>query len=1412
MQKIVIIDHSLRNLDGHHYEYDVSVAEAAERLGYEPIIVSHKAFPKHLHPVNIRVIPAFTRAWIGDEPLRKGLLGWLVKYVFKLSGLTGLGQSLKRTIRSALKIVYLYLLVTAPQLQNFWYKVEAAISRLPRALKSDLIKLITPLSITIALLRRVLPISTFGWLVKGFIGLLKESYTLIKAKAREALLWFLGSQQPVFANRLRDVLRTIGVTSEDHVFIHTLGIEQLEQVLDLLNRCDRKKSPHYHILLRRDCNEPIVTLAKGIGLRACLNRFYGSGLWAEVVTFYTDTDELTEQHNAQSPIRFITAPIPFRHEKLKERSKPRTALDPIHIVYLGDARPEKGYQHLPELLDALWMSHVRPGKVKFTIQSNYNLPGGEPGIREARLRLEQYPSDKVRLLKEPLPPDVYYELLAEADIVVIPYQPDCYAVRSSGVLVESLAAGKPVVVPADTWMAKQVDESRASIYHSPGEIPDAVNRLLRNLDQFAEAAAQYQIIWRAKHSPDGLVKCLMEKQAFLKSFVEEAVPSILYIVDADSIEQNVGAGQVVRSHLQYLSRCGYRVYGVFFFQDPRLSDQDFTTRASVAKNVIKNFNLIESWFLRYKFHSILNLKNTINYINQFAEAKNSLERDLIATANLEIPLSLRHFLKNQPIDAILLNYICRWSLIEKLGLKELPIICEMHDIQSHQYALANYREIDEREFKKECSLLDNCTVVLANNLKELEKVQEIVRNPSFHHVPYIGRLSPPKISDLAVCTDLVEVLRASGSERREDHEQNHRLKQEHSIDLLYVSSYNVPNSYSLKWFFHKVYLPYLADKGVTFVIAGNIMSFDELKEINHPKVFIAGQVENLRPLYAATRLVILPIQMGAGFNIKTVEALSMGKPVVATSMALRGIDFDREVFPVFNEPEAYAKKIIELLESPQARLEQAKRGFDIVQSQYNQVRYDDAMNAAFADFLGEKALTPTLVDTPAWEPCLVEWSSESPENEHLHDVEEQSERRKIAILYPWSGILERKTGASKRAGLLIDYLKEQSNQIWVCSPDSLPDSQEGNVRYSYFSQTSSGAPLVREVYRSYHRLIDIMTDKVKPDKWELSQDTHEDWLIWQYYQFRFDPSFNSWIEEITDWADVVLLEYPFWASTVGEVCRRKNLQLIISNYDVMYKQLTGDSVVRQIALAEEIRSLKQADQVICMSIADQEFFREYGVEAKVVPIPIDIQECRCLMPEKLAHEYIKQLVGFNLAPKNYCLFIGSNHQPNIEAVQNIRQIAKDLYEDSLESYCYFVIVGECCEPEQTDNVLALGKVDSEVLQALYQMAALIVSPLVSGTGTSVKIIEALAHGKPIIGTQVAFRGYPVESGVHCIVNDDLAEYPRLITELLPNLEKRQKLGNEARKFAEAYDYRKIYQQYAELIEVHHRNESVTSAT
>ena len=44
MKKFLIIDHSLSNLQGHHYEYSMSIAEAAARQGYQPIFIANRNF------------------------------------------------------------------------------------------------------------------------------------------------------------------------------------------------------------------------------------------------------------------------------------------------------------------------------------------------------------------------------------------------------------------------------------------------------------------------------------------------------------------------------------------------------------------------------------------------------------------------------------------------------------------------------------------------------------------------------------------------------------------------------------------------------------------------------------------------------------------------------------------------------------------------------------------------------------------------------------------------------------------------------------------------------------------------------------------------------------------------------------------------------------------------------------------------------------------------------------------------------------------------------------------------------------------------------------------------------------------------------------------------------------------------
>jgi glycosyltransferase involved in cell wall biosynthesis len=44
----------------------------------------------------------------------------------------------------------------------------------------------------------------------------------------------------------------------------------------------------------------------------------------------------------------------------------------------------------------------------------------------------------------------------------------------------------------------------------------------------------------------------------------------------------------------------------------------------------------------------------------------------------------------------------------------------------------------------------------------------------------------------------------------------------------------------------------------------------------------------------------------------------------------------------------------------------------------------------------------------------------------------------------------------------------------------------------------------------------------------------------------------------------------------------------------------------------------------------------------------------------------------------------------------------------------------------------------------YRATRCVIAPMVSGTGTSIKTIEALALGKPFVGTSKAFRGMPIE--------------------------------------------------------------------
>ena len=48
----------------------------------------------------------------------------------------------------------------------------------------------------------------------------------------------------------------------------------------------------------------------------------------------------------------------------------------------------------------------------------------------------------------------------------------------------------------------------------------------------------------------------------------------------------------------------------------------------------------------------------------------------------------------------------------------------------------------------------------------------------------------------------------------------------------------------------------------------------------------------------------------------------------------------------------------------------------------------------------------------------------------------------------------------------------------------------------------------------------------------------------------------------------------------------------------------------------------------------------------------------------------------------------------------------------------------------------------------YAAVDCVLNPMVPGTGLKIKTVEALAHGRPVLGTEWAFSGLPVEHPGH----------------------------------------------------------------
>lgn len=148
------------------------------------------------------------------------------------------------------------------------------------------------------------------------------------------------------------------------------------------------------------------------------------------------------------------------------------------------------------------------------------------------------------------------------------------------------------------------------------------------------------------------------------------------------------------------------------------------------------------------------------------------------------------------------------------------------------------------------------------------------------------------------------------------------------------------------------------------------------------------------------------------------------------------------------------------------------------------------------------------------------------------------------------------------------------------------------------------------------------------------------------------------------------------------------------------------------------------------------------------------------------------------------LFVGQWHPPNLAAVKWFLEevwplIADRGYKLKIVGPIGPMVQRELPQLHEAFRSCFAGEVDD--LVPFYRAARCVIAPMVSGSGTSIKTIEALALGKPFVGTSKAFRGMPMErlkeAGI--CAHDDPQDFADAIVQAVYNEHQAQLLSRAA---------------------------------
>jgi glycosyltransferase involved in cell wall biosynthesis len=295
-------------------------------------------------------------------------------------------------------------------------------------------------------------------------------------------------------------------------------------------------------------------------------------------------------------------------------------------------------------------------------------------------------------------------------------------------------------------------------------------------------------------------------------------------------------------------------------------------------------------------------------------------------------------------------------------------------------------------------------------------------------------------------------------------------------------------------------------------------------------------------------------------------------------------------------------------------------------------------------------------------------------------------------------------------------------------------------------------------------------------------------LFFAHSHFELKKIIRKEIEE----SDIIIFCHPYMYPAVSPYIQKQiviyealNVEYSLKNSILPTGFLKNIMLHRLKKICQNL--LNRCDLCFTMSEADKQIFsRLYSVDnskIRISPNGVDL--------DFYSEVYLARTTRHDpVVPVPLILFLGSGHPPNVEAAfQIIRNIAPKL------PNVYFLIAGSVCwmirNESRGKNVGLAYFISDDEKRELFRVANIALNPMVSGSGTNLKMLDYMAAGLPVISTAVGARGITIQNHKHAIICD-LNAFADEISHLIDHADIAEELSRNGRRLVkEHYDWKNI---------------------